>query len=268
MSLSNLSDSIDINQDNFQCPTTFEFSNYEALNVLDFLTSQVSQEAEDADFQGELEVSIRRLNNSIRKPHKGKRTPPEKPTRKMLEVENANKRYQTQYIDLATQKMSEYANKKERSNSFADYGANEPDLIVSCRPIRHLSQEKIIDQECHNERTTSDKSDELVQEQIENEIAFRIDGSDSIDEMVNHYSMIMTESFNFDNIHSCNTGMKSSNDGDQQCYDTRNIEEETAINVLVQNTTDDDGNETEKDAEPSEECFSSEEENKETVRFS
>ena len=268
MSLSNLSDSIDINQDHFQCPTTFEFSNYEALNVLDFLTSQVSQEAEDADFQGELEVSIRRLNNSIRNPHKGKRTPPEKPTRKMLEVENANKRYQTQYIDLATQKMSEYANKKERSNSFADYGANEPDLIVSCRNVRQPSQEKMRGQKYHNDRPRSDESNELGQEQIENETASRIDCSDSIDEMVNHYSMIMTESFNFDNIHSGNNDMTSVNAGDQQSCDTSNIEKETAIDVSLQNTTDDDGNKAEKDAEPSEDCFLSEEENIETVKFS
>ena len=238
------------------------------LNVLDFLTSQVSQEAEDSDFQGELEVSIRRLNNSVRKPHKGKKTPPEKPTRKMLEVENANKRYQTQYIDLATQKMSEYANKKERSNSFADYGANEPDLIVSCRHIRNIPQEKISDQKCHKDMARSDESNELGQEQIENETASRIDCSDSIDEMVNHYSMIMTESFNFDNTQSGNNCMTSVNAGDQQSCDTSNIEKETAIDVLLPNTTDDDGSETGKDAEPSEDCFLSEEENIETVRFS
>ena len=267
MSLSNLSDSIDINPDNFQCPTTFEFSNYEALNVLDFLTSQVSQESEDADFQGELEVSIRRLNNSIRKPHKSKRTPPEKPTRKMLEVENANKRYQTQYIDLATQKMSEYANTKERSNSFADYGANEPDLIVSCRHIRNRSEEQISDQECYNDTATSEKSNELGQEKIENETASSIDCSDSIDEMVNHYSMIMTESFNFDNIQSGNNDLPSVTAGDQQSCDSSNKEEDTAIGVLVQNTTDDDGNEVEKKAESSAECFSLEEENTEMVRF-
>ena len=128
-------------------------------------------------------------------------------------------------------------------------------------------EERISGEECYNDRGTSNTSNELAQDQIENETTSRIDCSDSIDEMVNNYSMIMTESFNFDNTQSANDGMASVGVGDQQSCDTSNVEEETAIDVLVQNTTDDDRNEAENEAESSEECVSLDEENDESVRF-
>ena len=177
----------------------FNFSNHEALNVIGFLSS---------DDSGDLTPNDDLKSPSIEKTlgtHKrigSKKRPPKKPTRKVIETTNANKRYQSQYADIHTQKMSESAGKDNRSNSFSEYGGNEPDIVLSCSNkyrsySKKTSDEMINDKLFDNikeENIKTNENAEIFEEEKDNKIVRQ----ESTDELVSRYSSLIEENLNFE----------------------------------------------------------------------
>ena len=185
----------------------FSFSEFEQSNVLGFLkTSEDSEDVLVKEIRNEQFVEKSPPKHEI---PKAKKTPPAKPVRKVMSKNTASKkRFQAQYIDIHTQKMSDTENKDFRSKSVSDFSKNEPDLILSCyKKDKDYSKQissSVPDETSVDMKIEEEKEQEIIKdvEDIESVEYREISRGNSEDLLAEKFSSLIVQNFDFDECKS------------------------------------------------------------------
>ena len=128
--------------------------------------------------------------------------------REMSKNTASKKRFQAQYIDIHTQKMSDTENKDFRSKSVSDFSENEPDLILSCyKKDKDYSKQissSVPDETSVDMKIEEEKEQEIIKdvEDIESVEYREISRGNSEDLLAEKFSSLIVQNFDFDECKS------------------------------------------------------------------